>query len=63
MEGMDCHEEVVILERRLGGLVGLESLSADLIGQRLTAHEAREYGLVNEVLPPAALPEPKGRQF
>jgi Cd2+/Zn2+-exporting ATPase len=35
VEGMDCNEEVVILERRLKPLVGLESLSADLIGQRL----------------------------
>jgi len=32
---MDCTEEVVILERRLKPLVGLEALSADLIGQRL----------------------------
>ena len=35
VEGMDCNEEVVILERRLKPLVGMESLSADLIGQRL----------------------------
>ncbi|MBI4263876.1 MAG: cadmium-translocating P-type ATPase [Acidobacteria bacterium] len=35
VEGMDCHEEVVILERRLKPLTGLEALSADLIGQRL----------------------------
>jgi Cd2+/Zn2+-exporting ATPase len=35
VEGMDCHEEVVILERRLKPLAGLESLSADVIGQRL----------------------------
>jgi Zn2+/Cd2+-exporting ATPase len=35
VEGMDCSEEVVILERRLKPLVGLEALSADLIGQRL----------------------------
>jgi Cd2+/Zn2+-exporting ATPase len=35
VEGMDCQEEVVILERRLKPLVGLEALSADLIGQRL----------------------------
>src|SRR5687767_3987093 len=32
---MDCNEEVVILERRLKPLAGLEALSADLIGQRL----------------------------
>src|SRR5262245_38999011 len=35
VEGMDCHEEVVILERRLKPLQGLESMSADVIGQRL----------------------------
>src|SRR5689334_16337932 len=35
VEGMDCREEVVILERRLKPLPGLEALSADLIGQRL----------------------------
>jgi Cd2+/Zn2+-exporting ATPase len=35
IEGMDCHEEVAILERRLGRLSGLEDLSADVIGQRL----------------------------
>jgi Cd2+/Zn2+-exporting ATPase len=35
VEGMDCNEEVVILERRLRPLAGLEGLSADLIGQRL----------------------------
>jgi Cd2+/Zn2+-exporting ATPase len=35
IEGMDCHEEVAILERRLKHLPGLEDMSADLIGQRL----------------------------
>ena len=35
IEGMDCHEEVTILERRLKRLTGLEALDADLIGQRL----------------------------
>ena len=35
IEGMDCHEEVAILERRLKGLAGLESLDADVVGQRL----------------------------
>jgi Cd2+/Zn2+-exporting ATPase len=35
IEGMDCREEVDILERRLSRLPGLESLSPDLIGQRL----------------------------
>ena len=36
VEGMDCHEEVAILERRLSRLAGLESLNADVVGQRLT---------------------------
>jgi Zn2+/Cd2+-exporting ATPase len=35
VEGMDCHEEVAILERRLKRLSGLEALDADVIGQRL----------------------------
>jgi Zn2+/Cd2+-exporting ATPase len=35
VEGMDCNEEVVILERRLKPLAGLEAVSVDLIGQRL----------------------------
>ena len=35
IEGMDCHEEVSILERRLKRLSGLEALEADVIGQRL----------------------------
>jgi Cd2+/Zn2+-exporting ATPase len=35
IEGMDCHEEVAILERRLKGLTGLERLDADVVGQRL----------------------------
>ena len=35
VEGMDCNEEVVILERRLKPLAGMEAVSADLIGQRL----------------------------
>ena len=35
VEGMDCQEEVVILERRLMPLGGIEAVSADLIGQRL----------------------------
>ena len=35
IDGMDCHEEVAILERRLKNLTGLESLSADVMGQRL----------------------------
>jgi Cd2+/Zn2+-exporting ATPase len=35
VEGMDCNEEVVILERRLKPITGVEAISADLIGQRL----------------------------
>jgi Zn2+/Cd2+-exporting ATPase len=35
VEGMDCNEEVVILERRLRPITGVEAISADLIGQRL----------------------------
>ena len=35
IEGMDCHEEVAILQSRLHRLAGLEALDADVIGQRL----------------------------
>jgi Cd2+/Zn2+-exporting ATPase len=35
VEGMDCHEEVALIERRLKHLGGLESLSADVVGGRL----------------------------
>jgi Zn2+/Cd2+-exporting ATPase len=35
VEGMDCHEEVAILEHRLKTLTGLEALDADVVGQRL----------------------------
>jgi Cd2+/Zn2+-exporting ATPase len=35
VEGMDCHEEVAILEHRLKRLAGLEALDADVIAQRL----------------------------
>jgi Cd2+/Zn2+-exporting ATPase len=35
IEGMDCHEEVAILERRLKRLPGLEDLAADVMSQRL----------------------------
>src|SRR5262245_40808224 len=34
IEGMDCHEEVAILDRRLRRL-GVEDVSADLVAQRL----------------------------
>src|SRR5919201_1893797 len=35
IEGMDCREEVAMLERRFKTLPGLEAFSADLMGQRL----------------------------
>src|SRR5687768_14413470 len=35
IEGMDCHEEVALLERSLKKLTGLEALDADVMGQRL----------------------------
>jgi Zn2+/Cd2+-exporting ATPase len=35
VEGMDCHEEVALIERRLKHLKGLERFSADLFGGRL----------------------------
>jgi len=35
IDGMDCREEVAILERRLKNLPGLEELVPDLVGQRL----------------------------
>src|SRR5512137_1628298 len=35
IEGMDCHEEVALLERRLKPLPGFEGLTADVVNQRL----------------------------
>ncbi len=35
IEGMDCREEVALIERRFRNLAGLEGFSADLMGQRL----------------------------
>jgi len=35
IEGLDCGEEVAILERRLRPLAGVEDLTADIVGQRL----------------------------
>ncbi len=35
VEGMDCHEEVALLEKRLKKLSGLEAFDADVVGQRL----------------------------
>lgn len=35
IEGMDCREEVALIERRFKNLGGLEGFSADLMGQRL----------------------------
>ena len=41
IEGMDCHEEVAVLERRLRRLPGLEDLSANLVTQHLSVtHDA-----------------------
>ncbi|MGE0814556.1 MAG: heavy metal translocating P-type ATPase [Vicinamibacterales bacterium] len=39
--GMDCAEEAAILERRLTPMPGVESLSVDVVGQRMrVAHDA-----------------------
>jgi Zn2+/Cd2+-exporting ATPase len=35
IEGMDCRDEVALLERRFKNLAGLEDFSADLMGRRL----------------------------
>lgn len=35
VEGMDCRDEVALIERRFRNLVGVEDFSADVIGQRL----------------------------
>jgi len=35
IEGMDCREEVALIERRFKNLNGIEDFSADLMGQRL----------------------------
>ena len=35
IEGMDCREEVTLIERRFKNLAGLEDFSADLMAQRL----------------------------
>ena len=35
IEGMDCREEVTLLERRFKTLAGIEDFSADVMGQRL----------------------------
>jgi Cd2+/Zn2+-exporting ATPase len=35
IEGMDCREEVALIERRFKHLPGLEALTADLMGQRI----------------------------
>src|SRR5262245_44820721 len=39
VDGMDCREEVAILERRLTNLPGLENLDADVVGQRLRVRD------------------------
>jgi Zn2+/Cd2+-exporting ATPase len=35
IEGMDCREEVAMLERRFKNLIGIEAFTADVMGQRL----------------------------
>jgi Cd2+/Zn2+-exporting ATPase len=35
VEGLDCNDEVVILERRLKPIAGVEAIRADVVGQRL----------------------------
>src|SRR5437870_3476682 len=35
IEGMDCREEVAMLERRFKNLIGLEQFDADVMRQRL----------------------------
>ena len=35
VEGLDCNDEVVILERRLKPMAGVEAIAADVVGQRL----------------------------
>jgi len=35
VEGMDCHDEVALLERRLKPVPGFEGLSADVVNQRV----------------------------
>lgn len=41
VEGMDCHEEVALLDRKLRPLRGLETMRADVVAQRLhVAHDA-----------------------
>jgi len=43
VEGMDCHEEVAILERRLRPLKGLEAMRADVVGGTLrVSHDAAQ---------------------
>ena len=43
VQGMDCHEEVAILERQLKPLKGLEAMSADVVGGTLrVSHDAAQ---------------------
>ena len=35
VEGMDCREEVALIERRFRHLAGIESFHADVLGRRL----------------------------
>ena len=55
IEGMDCHEEVAILERTLKRMAGIEALEADVLAQRLRVkHDAA-------VLSPARIAEAVAR--
>jgi Cd2+/Zn2+-exporting ATPase len=55
IEGMDCHEEVAILQRTLQRLAGLEAVDADVMAQRLRVkHDAA-------VLTPARIAEAVAR--
>ncbi len=49
IEGMDCRDEVAILERRLRRMPGFESLSADLVGQRLKVRYDRTHLTATEI--------------
>ena len=42
VEGMDCREEVEMLERRFRNLPGLEGFTADLMAQRIHDHIAQQ---------------------
>src|SRR5262245_48057385 len=49
IRGMDCAEEVQVLQRELGSLPGVESLRFDLINQRMIVVHAPERIGVDEL--------------